>query len=70
MEQQQSSPLARRSWRAWEMSMGEGGLRRELFVVMSSLKCNTLIIYNYVCQMHHYYTSFYHKSPLLWYIRV
>ena len=52
------------------MSMGEGGLRRELFVVMSSLKCNTLIIYNYVCQMHHYYTSFYHKSPLLWYIRV
>ena len=37
MEQQQSSPLARRSWRAWEMSMGEGGLRRELFVVISPL---------------------------------
>ena len=52
------------------MSMGEGGLRRELFVVMSSLKCNTLIIYNYACQMHHYHTSFYHKSPLLWYMRV
>ena len=27
MEQQQSSPLERRSWRAWEMSMGEGGMK-------------------------------------------
>ena len=37
MEQQQSSPLARRSWRAWEISIGEERIRRELFVVMSSL---------------------------------